>query len=290
MTSMPQFVSMTVYEHNRGHTLMEKNIREKLFKDAKEWVLEAGKIIREKIDDPMIVDTKSNANDLVTTMDKETEQFFAYKIKEKYPDHLLFGEEGYGDQIDSLEGTIWIVDPIDGTMNFVHQKRNFAISIGIYHDGVGEVGLIYDVMANVLYHAQRNGGAYKDEQQLKQLNSSLMLEESILGLNHFWLCENSLVDERKMQRLVKTVRGTRSTGSAALEMAYVAEGVFDGYLAMRLSPWDIAAGIVIINEVGGVTTDRHGHPINLLERSSLVTCNRKIQQDILIDFLEKGKK
>jgi len=287
---MPQFVSITVYEESRRHTLMERNTRQSLFNQAKQWVLEAGEIIREKIDDPLVIDTKSNANDLVTTMDKETEQFFASKIKKNYPDHLLFGEEGYGDKIESLDGTIWIVDPIDGTMNFVHQKRGFAISVGIYHDGVGEIGLIYDVMADVLYHAQKNGGAYKNKQQLEQLSSSLNLQESILGLNHFWLCENSLVDEREMQRLVKTVRGTRSTGSAALEMAYVAEGNFDGYLAMRLSPWDIAAGMIIINEVGGVTTDRHGHPINLLERTSLVTCNKEIQHHILNDFLAKGKK
>src|SRR5699024_9784418 len=226
MTSMSQFVSMTVYEDSRRHTLMEQSTRQALFKQAREWVLEAGRTIREKIDDPLVIDTKSNENDLVTTMDKETEQFFASKIKGKYPGHLLFGEEGYGDKIESLDGTIWIVDPIDGTMNFVHQKRNFAISIGIYHDGIGEIGLIYDVMGDVLYHAQRNSGAYKNNQQLKQLSFSVDLRESILGLNHFWLCENSLVDERVMQRLVRTVRGTRSTGSAALEMAYVAEGVF----------------------------------------------------------------
>lgn len=290
MTRMPQFVSMKVDEDSRRHTLMKQSTRQELFSQARQWVLEAGRAIREKIDDPLIIETKSNANDLVTTMDKETEQFFASKIKGKYPEHLLFGEEGYGDKVDSLDGIIWIVDPIDGTMNFVHQKRNFAISIGIYHNGVGEIGLIYDVMEDILYHAQRNGGAYKNNQQLKQLSFSVDLRESILALNHFWLCENSLVDERIMQKLVKTVRGTRSTGSAALEMAYVAEGVFDGYLAMRLSPWDIAAGMVIINEVGGVTTDRHGYPINLLERTSLVTCNKQIQDRILRDFLAIGKK
>src|SRR5699024_4655155 len=109
---------------------------------------------------------------------------------------------------------------------------NFAISIGIYHDGVGEIGLIYDVMEDTLYHAQKNNGAYKNEKQLKKLSTSLELQESILGLNHFWLCENDLVDEREMQRLVRTVRGTRTIGSAALEMAYVAEGVLDGYLAI----------------------------------------------------------
>src|SRR5690625_4428117 len=180
MTRMPQFVSMKVDEDSRRHTLMKQSTRQELFSQARQWVLEAGRAIREKIDDPLIIETKSNANDLVTTMDKETEQFFAYKIKEKYPQHLLFGEEGYGDEIDSLDGTVWIVDPIDGTMNFVHQKRNFAISIGIYQDGIGEIGLIYDVMADVLYHAQKGNGAYKNELQLNQLDSSLNLHESIL--------------------------------------------------------------------------------------------------------------
>lgn len=261
-----------------------------LFNQAKEWVLEAGKIIRDKINDPITVETKSNANDLVTTMDKETEEFFALKIKANYPDHLLFGEEGYGDEITTLDGTIWIVDPIDGTMNFVHQKRNFAISVGIFQDGVGEIGLIYDVMADVLYYANKGKGAYKNDQKLTQLSKSVKIEESILGLNHFWLCENHLVDERVMQSLVKTVRGSRTIGSAALDMAYVAEGVIDGYLAMGLSPWDVGAGLIIVHEVGGITTDRDGNPLNMLEKSSIVACNKQIQSTIIGDFLRKGKK
>jgi len=268
---------------------MNSMIREELFKQAKEWIILAGHNIREKINDPLDVDTKADPNDLVTSMDKETEKFFAQQIKNKYPNHLIFGEEGYGDDIDSLNGTIWIIDPIDGTMNFVHQKRNFAISLGIYHDGVGEIGLIYDVMLDTLYSAKRNEGAYKNNDRLEPLNHSVKLEESILGLNHFWLCNNKLVDEKIMQSLVKTVRGTRTFGSAALELAYVAEGIMDGYLAMGLAPWDIAGGLVIINEVGGVTTNHHGDQINLLKRNSIVTCNKQIQ-DKIINFLEKGKK
>lgn len=261
-----------------------------IFNHAKSWVLEAGKIIREKINDPITVDTKANPNDLVTTMDREAEKFFAERIKNQYPNHLLFGEEGYGDDITSLQGTVWIVDPIDGTMNFVHQKKNFAISVGIYHDGIGEIGLIYDVMGGILYSAKRNEGAFKNDKKLETLSTSITLEESILGLNHFWLCENRLVDEQVMHKLVKTVRGTRSLGSAALEMAYVAEGSSDGYLAMSLAPWDIAAGSIIIKEVGGVTTNRHGEEINMLNRDSVVTCNQQIHCIIVSGFLEKGKK
>src|SRR5699024_7312610 len=143
--------------------------------------------IKKRINDPIEIDTKSNPNDLVTTLDKETEQLFAQYIKETYPDHLLLGEEGFGDDVKSLEGTIWIIDPIDGTMNFVHQKRNFAISIGVYHDSVGEIGLIYDVMEDVLYSAMKDKGAYKNGIKLPMLSEKMTIQKSIIGLNHRWL-------------------------------------------------------------------------------------------------------
>src|SRR5690625_4797083 len=272
-----------------GGIHMDLDTREGIFKQARAWVLEAGQEIRESMFKPMHIDTKSNPNDLVTTIDKETEIYFANKVKESYPTHLLFGEEGYGDDITSLDGIVWIVDPIDGTMNFVHQKRNFAISIGIYQDGVGEIGFIYDVMSDVLYSAKKGEGAYRDDVKLPLLKD-VKLEESMLGLNHFWLCENRLVDEQVMQKLVKQVRGTRTYGSAALEFAYVAEGIMDGYLTMQLSPWDIAAGIVIVNEVGGITTDMEGEPINMLLKSSVLTCHPSIHDSISKDYFKKGKK
>lgn len=108
-------------------------------------------------------------------------------------------------------------------------------------------------------------------------------------MNHFWLCKNRLVDETTTQDFVKEVRGTRSYGSAALEFAYTAEGIENGYLSLGLSPWDVAAGIVIVNEVGGVTTDIDGNKINMLEKSSILTCN-PILQDEIISFLQRGRK
>lgn len=269
---------------------MDIDLRTELFVQAKEWVLEAGEQIRNKMNGPMIVDTKSNPNDLVTTVDKETESFFAGKIKNKYPDHFILSEEGFGDNLTTLDGNVWIIDPIDGTMNFVHQKRNFAISVGIYHDGIGEIGIIYDVVGDILYSAIKNEGAYKNDIKLLPLKRKVKLEEAILGLNHFWLCENSLVNERVMENLVKQVRGTRTYGSAALEFAYVAEGILDGYLTMRLSPWDVAAGMVIVNEVGGVTSNIYGKEVDMLIQNSIFTCHSTLQRNIINDYFIKGKK
>src|SRR5699024_4186314 len=148
---------------------MNKSSRESIFNQAKQWVLEAGEMIRININEPLTVDTKTSTNDLVTTVDKHTEQHYADNIKKTDPNHIILSEEGFGDELLSLDGTVWIIDPIDGTMNFVHQKRNFAISIGIYQDGVGDIGFIYDVMSDVLYSAKKGEGAYKDDVKLPLL-------------------------------------------------------------------------------------------------------------------------
>ncbi|WP_077622153.1 inositol monophosphatase family protein [Sediminibacillus massiliensis] len=269
---------------------MELRIRKEVFQTAKEWILEAGKNIRETIDEPLKINTKSNANDLVTQMDQNTEKFFTQKIRSTYPDHYIVSEEGYGDDLESDKGTVWIIDPIDGTMNFVHQKRNFAISIGIYHDGIGEIGFIYDVMNDILYSAEKGEGAFKNGQKIPELKNELVLEESILVINSHWSCENKRVDEKGIQDLVRKVRGTRSYGSAALELAYVAEGVVDGYLTMKLAPWDFAAGMVIVNEVGGLTTKADGQPLDLLNVNTIFSGNKRIHETVTTQYVRlKGE-
>jgi len=273
-----------------GGNNMDLEIRNDIFNQAREWILEAGKKIRGKINDPMVIDTKANANDLVTAMDKEIELFFAEQIKRKYPEHLLLGEEGYGDDIASLDGTVWIIDPIDGTMNFVHQKKHFAISIGIFVQEVGEIGLIYDVMSNVLYSAKRNEGAYKNNLKLKPLKKNIKLEESIFSFNHNLLCESRMFDEKVIKKLVNDIRGTRLIGAAALELAYVAEGGFDGYISEELSPWDVAAGLIIVNEVGGITTRSSGDGINMLEKGTIIACNRVLYENMISNYLRVWQK
>lgn len=265
---------------------MVGSIRNELFHQAKEWILEAGEIIRQKMNEPLEVNTKSDASDLVTTLDREIEIFLITHIKQKYPEHLIISEEGYGDDLQSLDGTVWIIDPIDGTMNFVHQKRMFAISIGIYHEGVGEIGLILDVMSGILYSAKNGAGAYKNDEKLPRLNKHHSMEEAILCLNHRWLFDNDLVNEEAMHRIVNTVRGTRTYGSAALEFAYVAEGALDGYLSMRLAPWDVAAGMIIVNEVGGITTNIAGSPVHLLQTNSIMTCHPSIHRQLINDYFQ----
>lgn len=264
---------------------MEESYRNELYNTAKDWVLGAGKYIREQIDEPLEVETKSSAKDLVTQMDKNTESFFAERIRSKYSDHKILSEEGFGDVLETLEGIVWIIDPIDGTMNFVNQKQNFAISIGIYQDGIGEIGLIYNVMDDVLYSSKRSEGAYKNEKRLPMIDKAADLGQSILILNAFWACENKVIEEKPIQALIKEVRGTRSYGSAALELAYLTEGIVDSYFTMKLAPWDLAAGLVMLNEVGGTATQADGREINMLKNNSLLASKPSIHKEIIKKYI-----
>ncbi|MBM7586678.1 myo-inositol-1(or 4)-monophosphatase [Bacillus pakistanensis] len=254
---------------------------------AKQWIKEAGKKVRESFQTELNIQTKSNRNDLVTNIDKETEQFFIEKIRAVYPNHKILGEEGFGDELESLDGIVWIIDPIDGTMNFVHQQRNFAISIGVYENGTGILGYIYDVVHDELYHGQKGKGAYMNDYALPKLEA-VKVENAVIALNALWVTENRKIDPSILAPLVRDVRATRSYGSAALEMAFVASGRLDAYLTMRLAPWDIAGGKVLIEEVGGVVTDLKGNELNLLNKSSLLVGKPRLHNRILYDYLNKG--
>lgn len=251
----------------------------------KSLIKEAGNRIRNSFLTDITIESKEDANDLVTNIDKEIEQFFISRIREDFPGHRIFGEEGFGDNVENLDGTVWMLDPIDGTMNFIHQKRNFAISLGIYVDGTGKLGYIYDVVNDDLYHALHNGGAYYNDEKLMPLAETRMAE-SIIGMNATWAAPNHHVDHEGTIRLIREARGIRSYGSAALELAYVASGRLDAYISMRLSPWDIAGGLVIAQEVGAIATNFAGKAANLLEQDAFIAANPSIHQEMLDNYIK----
>lgn len=254
---------------------------------AKTWVKEAGAMIRASFSKVLDIQTKSNRNDLVTNMDKETEQFFIEKIKTTFPDHSVLGEEGLGDRIQEIDGVVWIIDPIDGTTNFVHQQRNFAISIGIYENGIGQIGLIYDVVHDELYHAIKGKGAYLNDTRLAPLDH-VEVKDAIIGINATWVTENRSIDPSLLAELVKDARGSRSLGSAALEISYVTSGRIDAYISLRLSPWDFAGGKVLLEEVGGVATTLRGKELNLIGENTVLVAKPGLHQEILKKYLNDG--
>ncbi len=252
---------------------------------AKGIIVEAGRRIRESFTYDMVVETKSDANDLVTNIDRETETFFIEKIKQFNSQHKVLGEEGMGEEIDSLEGPVWIIDPIDGTMNFVKQHRHFMISIGFFIDGVGKLGYIFDVMREDLFSAIEGEGAWYNDTPLRKLKP-ITIEEAVVGINASWVIPNKKVNHEKIIELVRKVRGTRSYGSAAMEIAFVVSGKLDAYISMRLSPWDIAGGTIIAKEVGAIATNLSGSDSNLLLNDTFIIANPSIHQLILDNYIE----
>lgn len=248
-------------------------------------IKEAGERIRHSFFETMEIETKSNANDLVTNIDKEIEAFIVEKIHAYDTNFRILGEEGMAhEQITSLEGIVWIVDPIDGTMNFVRQRRNFAISIAIYEDGIGRAGYIYDVVADELYYAIAGNGAFMNGQRLTKLEP-IALNKSIVGINAVWATPNRKIEHEGVIRLFRQLRGTRSLGSATLEIMAVATGRIDSYISLRLSPWDIAAGIIIAAEVGAVASTLALQPVNLLAQDTFIVANPSIHREIIKQYV-----
>jgi len=259
---------------------------EQIDRYAQKWIKEAAIRIKTAFQQQLLVQTKTSRTDLVTNVDREIEQFFIENIRNTFPGHRVLGEEGFGDELTVLEGVVWIIDPIDGTTNFIHQQRNFAISVGIFENGIGKLGYIYDVVHDELYYARKDEGAFLNGMPLPRLEK-VSVGESIIAMNATWVTENRQIDYRVLSPLVKEARGTRSYGSAALEIAYVAAGRIDAYISLRLSPWDFAAGWIIIGEVGGVFTNLYGEPLDLLSKNSILVAKPGLHQEILMKYVRK---
>ncbi|AMY05148.1 inositol monophosphatase family protein [Staphylococcus condimenti] len=247
---------------------------------AKGLVIEAGNNIRKMMQEEIDIETKSNPNDLVTNVDKATEDFIYNNIIDNYPDAQVIGEEGHGKPMSELkpEGIVWVIDPIDGTLNFVHQQENFAISIGIYNDGKPYAGFVYDVMNDKLYHAKAGEGAFVNEHPLKPIADS-ELKKSLIGINPNWLTKPQIGVIFK--KVVDDARTARAYGSAALEIVNVARGKLAAYMTPRLQPWDFAGGLIILNEVGGVGSDLLGKPLDLTQPHSVLVGNKAVHEEIL---------
>ncbi|NOV02832.1 inositol monophosphatase family protein [Paenibacillus planticolens] len=240
----------------------------------------AGQWIKIKMGDINRIDTKFSPQDLVTEVDKGSEKLIRNLIMTHFPDHSILGEEGVEPgpeasakalQAMSEEEYLWIVDPIDGTTNFVHGFPFFSVSIALAHKGEIIVGVVYDPSRDELFVAEKGKGAYMHGKKTVvsldgQLSGSLVATGFPADRN------GALpVNLKGIQALSPQVRNLRIAGSAALHLAYVASGRLSGFWEIGLNAWDIAAGALLIQESGGKVTDTEGRPYNLAVRNVLAT-------------------
>ncbi len=243
--------------------------------NAQKIIRQAGQNAHDKMNDSYQIDTKTNYTDLVTTIDRENEQLINEQIRKIDPDSRILSEEGLGDrQITDLHGHIWIVDPIDGTMNFVKQHNNFAVMLALYIDGVPMLGYILDVINNRLYHGQRGKGVYVDKQRL-HAPADLGLKESLLTMNRTL----TLGGTPALKKIAQEAMGLRMYGSAGMEMIGVITGQLGGYIS-NLKPWDLAAGRMLAEELGLVVKSIDGSSINVLSSNLVLVATRQVSRDI----------
>lgn len=233
---------------------------------------EAGELIRSKFNTNFSLEFKTNESDLVTEVDKASEKIIVDFIRKKYPSHGIITEEGEG--LTSRSEYNWVVDPLDGTVNFAHGLPIFAVSIGVQKNDEIIAGVVYDIMQNVIYLAELNNGAYENERKIK-VNENANLRRALLVTGFpYDVNENPENALGKFVAFTKAARGIRRLGSAAIDFCYVANGVFDGFWEVHLKPWDMCAGKLIVEEAGGLVTDFDGSKINIFSKRILASNGR----------------
>lgn len=226
--------------------------------------------------------TRKGAVDLVTELDLAAEQAIREVLGAATPDIPILAEEG-GGAFDTA--TRWLVDPLDGTTNFVHGFPFYCVSIALELDGRLECGVVHDLVHDRVYHARRGGGAWLDDERLT-VSGCDELDGALLASGFAYdRRRHAAAYLRFVQRALERSQGFRRTGSAALDLAHVASGRLDGYWEFNLKPWDVAAGALLVTEAGGRISDLRGAPINL-DRAQVVATNGHFHDELLAAFAD----
>ena len=218
---------------------------------------EAGNILREAFyTKNSLVNHKGNI-DLVTDTDLKLENFITSQIKKRYPDDLIIAEEKYS--LIKNAKRIWIIDPLDGTTNFVHRFPFVNISIALEIDNEIRFGAVYNPIFNELFFAEKHHGAFLNGSKITVSNNNEISNCIVATGFPYDRWEKGDYYIKEFLAFTKTTQGVRRTGSAAIDLCYVAAGRFDGFFERKLKPWDMAAGSLIVSEAGGKITKFNGN-------------------------------
>jgi myo-inositol-1(or 4)-monophosphatase len=239
----------------------------------------AGEILRERFASarPLTVERKG-LHDFVTSVDREAEAAVTGHLLERFPDHVVMAEEGSPEA--DVADFRWIVDPLDGTTNFIHGVPVFAVSVAL-EDREGLVaGSVYEPIRDEMFHAHRGGGARMNGEPIR-CSEPAGAHEALIATG-FPFRELSRVDRylRAFEAFIRTTAGLRRAGSAAIDLAYTACGRYDGFWEIGLSRWDVAAGVLIVREAGGKVTDVVGGD-STLDTGDIVAAGERFHATVL---------
>jgi len=250
----------------------------KHFKEcAIEIAREAGIFLKNKLNSVHTIDYKGEIN-LVTEVDKISEEMITSKINALFPDHDILGEE-FTD-IDSGSDFRWIIDPLDGTTNYAHGYPCFCVSIALERLNTMTVGIVYDPMLDEMFVAEKGKGAFLNDREIHVSNTSGIIKSLLATGFPYDIQEDSQNNLNYFNEMILKAQAIRRAGSAALDLAYVAAGRFDGFWEIKLNPWDIAAGWLLVEEAGGIVTDMGGSDY-YLESLSILASNGRIHIEMM---------
>lgn len=245
---------------------------------AKQLVMDAGELIKAMMEQPVNIEEKSSKSDLVTNVDKATETFLVEGITNRFEDQTFLTEEK---TVESKVGDhMWIIDPIDGTTNFIYQRENFSISVAYFHKEEAVFGIVYDVMRKNMYWAHKDLGAYLNDDQLGQLDQNQSLDSALLSGDVYRPGMFKLTPEELKPKFITH----RFLGSGALETAQVAAGKFQSYVFPKIKIWDIAAGLIILKMAGGTWLFGESHDkfyFDDCERLFIAASNKNIKDELI---------
>jgi myo-inositol-1(or 4)-monophosphatase len=234
----------------------------------------AGAIItRASYDLDKLTVRRKRQNDFVSEVDNAAEEAILGILRDAYPDHGVLAEES-GARAASAD-YVWIVDPLDGTTNFLHGFPQYCVSIGLRHRGALQQAVVLDPNRNELFTASRGGGAFMNDRRIR-VSRTEKLEDALIGTG-FPFKEVDRIDDylRMFRNMTLACSGVRRPGAAALDLAWVAAGRIDGFWEIGLSPWDMAAGALLVREAGGLVGDLEGED-RYLDSGRIVASNGKI--------------
>ncbi len=245
---------------------------------ALEAAYRAGTIIKDNFHKKKKIDYKGRIN-LVTNVDKEAEKAVIETITQYYPEHNILTEETEHKQ-DASQPFRWVIDPLDGTTNYVHGFPFVCVSIALQKGDESIVGVVYNPILDQLFYAENGEGSFRNNEQIS-VSDNADFSKSLLATGFPY---DMLNEERNniqnFSKFIKKCRGIRRPGAAALDMCYVACGIFDGYWELELFPWDTAAGLIIIEEAGGKVTKFDGSKFSMFDKE-IAASNGKIHGEML---------
>ena len=289
-SSKKEEVKQPLSEKEMEYMNIQKEIKElpkakldKCLKAAEHIAIKAGKYSLKYFGCPRKI-SKKGKTDLFTEVDLENERIIREYLLKCYPKFGFYGEESSASDKSDEKRFTWVVDPIDGTSNFIHGYPFYCVSIGLAYKGVPILGVVYAPLTDTVYKAHIKSKAYKNKKVIRVSDTNKLIESMIItGFYYNASTDDDFLHDRMVDfaNMVKRTLALRRDGSAALDICMVAEGLADGFFEYGLSPWDVCAGTVILKRAGGTVSDINMKEYDIFSKKQYIASNKKIHKEMI---------